>query len=124
MQEIRDTNRFPLPSEYYPSSLPPPSSSSRGKNVRFQGDGPSAGSKGEPYGGLRAILRGGWKGYEHEGLWDLDEYEEQRLRSLEAFGTLRNQIAALAPNVTVKTGSHGAQAQTGRSSTEGAGVKA
>ena len=46
-------------------------------------------------GGLRSILRGGWKKYEAEGLWDLPEYEEPRRRGVEAFGVLRTQMDAL-----------------------------
>ena len=51
-------------------------------------------TKGEA-GGLRSILRGGWKKYEAEGLWDLPEYEESRRRGVEAFGVLRTQMDAL-----------------------------
>jgi len=29
-------------------------------------------------GGLRSILRGGWRRYEEDELWNLDECEEQR----------------------------------------------
>jgi len=54
-------------------------------------DGGERGTKGS-IGGLRGILRGGWRKYEQEGLWNLDEYEEQRRRGVEMFGSLRTRM--------------------------------
>lgn len=51
--------------------------------------------KGLGYGGLRSILRGGWREYEAEGLWDLPEYEEQRRRGVEAYSVLKERMDEL-----------------------------
>lgn len=47
-------------------------------------------------GGLREILEGGWKRYEKEGLWNLEEYEERRRAGVEKFAPLRHSLLALS----------------------------
>lgn len=90
VQDIRDTRKYPIDAVYLSSSSPSnyPSSSSPSTTGEM-------GQEQSSWTGLRAILRGGWRQYEHEGLWDLPEYEDQRLAALEAFGNLRAQMAVL-----------------------------
>ncbi|KAF8315868.1 hypothetical protein DL93DRAFT_2078596 [Clavulina sp. PMI_390] len=84
VQEIRNTRKWPIPEGLVAPESPRPG-----------GDAASRRPREFEHGGLRAILRGGWKAYEKEGLWDLPMYEEQRVKAVEAFGTLRNHMASL-----------------------------
>lgn len=46
-------------------------------------------------GGLREILVGGWRRYEKEGLWNLDEFETRRRAGVEKFAPLRHSLIDL-----------------------------
>lgn len=114
VQDIRDTKKNPIHPVYLSSSSSSSSpsypattsdsttSTSSSVSSAFSKSTSSPTKKKEQqqlpsWTGLQAILRGGWRQYEHEGLWDLPEYEDQRLIALEAFGNLRAQMATLQP---------------------------
>jgi len=91
VQDIRDTKTYPINPTYLSSdaSLSAWATEKLAQQQQHEQQ-PS-------WTGLQAILRGGWRQYEHEELWDLPEYEEQRLAALDAFGSLRAQMAATRP---------------------------
>lgn len=83
MQEVRNSR----------SGVSSPKEVGKGTEREVPAPAPGSGP-----GGLQGILRGGWRKYEHEGLWELPEYEEQRLKALEAFGSLRMHMEGLRPS--------------------------
>jgi len=97
VQDIRDTKTYPINPAYLSSdaSLSAWATDKLAQQQQHEQQPSST--------GLQAILRGGWRQYEHEGLWDLPEYEEQRLAGLDAFGSLRAQMAATRPTAGVAT---------------------
>lgn len=88
MQEIRRESALAFSSSSSSSSSPSSSSNTADDAYKTGFVGYDEDGNRTLHTGLQGILRGAWKAFDREGLWNLEELESQRAEAVRAFGNL------------------------------------